>query len=152
MPRVKVYQSDEKPDVSRAVAVLICITTAMVCLAYDHVRSALPDWWRSCGGGIPYVVFWITFWFMIFPFRRSVLLISIFVTIFTCLLEFMQLWKPPWLTQIRATRFGAALLGSGFTWSDFPPYFIGGVVGYLILMLVSHFTTGYKDKPTRTTR
>ena len=86
---MKVYQSDEKPDVSRAVAVLICITTAMVCLAYDHVRSALPDWWRSCGGGIPYVVFWITFWFMVFPFRRSVVRISIFVTTFDQMLQYL---------------------------------------------------------------
>jgi hypothetical protein len=128
---------NSKPE--RAVAVLICIASVMVCLAYAYWRSDLPDWWRGYGGGTPYVVFWIAFWFMIFPFRRCVLPICIFATMFTCFLEFMQLWKPEWLTQLRATRFGAALLGSGFTWSDFPPYFIGGAMGYLILVLAAMF-------------
>jgi hypothetical protein len=123
-----------KPDVSRSLAVLMCLASVTVCLTYAYCRSGLPDWWRDYGGGIPYVLFWIAFWFMIFPFRRCVLLICIFATTFTCFLEFMQLWKPDWLTQLRGTRFGAALLGSGFTWSDFPPYFIGGALGYSILM------------------
>jgi len=140
MPRINLYQAGRKPDVNRAVAVVICIASAMACFAYDSMRSGLPDWWRGYGGGIPYVVFWIAFWFMIFPFRRGALSISIFVTTFTCILEFMQLWKPQWLMEIRATRLGAALLGSGFTWHDFPPYFIGGVTGYLMLMLVCNLS------------
>ena len=136
MPPINLRQTGRKPDVNRAVAVVICVASAMACLVYDHLRSGLPDWWRGHGGGVPYVVFWIAFCFVIFPFRRSVLPIAVFVTTFTCILEFMQLWKPPWLMELRATRLGAALLGSGFTWHDFPPYFIGGVIGYLMLMLV----------------
>lgn len=130
-------QQRHRPDASCIVAVLLCIASVVACLAYDHTRSTLPEWWREHGGGIPYVCFWIAFWFTIFPCRRCILPISIVVTVSTCLLEFMQLWKPAWLMQIRATRFGAALLGSGFTWNDFPPYFIGGVVGALILVSVS---------------
>ena len=130
-------QPHRKPDVSRIVAVLLCGATVVACFAYDHTRSTLPEWWREHGGGIPYVCFWIAFWFTVFPYRRCILPISILVTLSTCLLEFMQLWKAPWLLQIRATRFGAALLGSGFTWSDIPPYFVGGVVGGLILMFLS---------------
>ena len=61
----------------------------------------MPDWWRMHGSGIPYVVFWISFWYMVFPFRRGVLPICILVTTITCLIEFMQLWKPPWLMQLR---------------------------------------------------
>jgi hypothetical protein len=135
---------NSRPDVSRGVPALMCIAAVLVCLAYDRGRSVLPDWWRLYGGGIPYVVFWIAFWFMIFPFRRCVLTICVLATTVTCALEFMQLWKPQWLTQFRATRFGAALLGSGFTWSDFPPYFIGGAMGYLILIVVTRCTTSDK--------
>lgn len=58
----------------------------------------------------------------------------------TCLLEFMQLWTSDWLTQIRGTRFGVALLGNGFTWSDFPSYFMGGVISFLILQVVARST------------
>ncbi len=127
----------QKPDVSRSAAVLLCVATVIACLAYDHTRSTLPDWWREHGGGIPYVCYWIAFWFVFFPFRRCILPICVAVTTGICLLEFLQLWKPPWLMQIRATRFGAALLGSGFTWDDFPPYFIGGAVAAFVLMLIS---------------
>ncbi len=135
-------QPRQKSDVNRTVAVLLCAAMVVACLAYDHTRSTLPDWWRGHGGGIPYVCFWIAFWFAIFPYRRCIVPICLVVTVSTCLPEFMQLWKPAWLMQVRATRFGAALLGSGFTWSDLPPYFIGGVVGGLILVLISRGSRG----------
>jgi uncharacterized protein DUF2809 len=121
-------------DVIRVKAALACLATVATCFAYNHYRGQLPDWWRENGGGIPYVVFWITFLFFFLPKRRYVLPISISATLLTCLLEFMQLWKPPWLTQFRSTTFGAALLGSGFVWKDIPPYLIGGLVGYWILI------------------
>ena len=53
-----------------------------------------------------------------------------------CGLEFFQLYNPEPLATFRRTRFGAALLGSTFVWADIPPYFIGGVIGWLILMVV----------------
>ena len=53
--------------------------------------------------------------------------------IFTCFLEFAQLWNPPPLADFRRTRFGAALLGSSFVWNDFPAYFVGGLIGYIVL-------------------
>lgn len=118
----------------RLKAALVCLGAVGVCFAYNHYRSQLPDWWRENGGGIPYVVFWITFLFFLLPKRRYILPISVSATLVTCLLEVLQLWKPPWLTQIRSTTLGAALLGSGFVWDDIPPYFIGGFVGYLILI------------------
>ncbi len=118
----------------RLKAALVCLVTVGVCFAYNHYRSQLPDWWRENGGGIPYVVFWITILFFLLPKRRYILPISISATLVTCLLEVLQLWKPPWLTQIRSTTLGAALLGSGFVWHDIPPYFMGGLVGYLILL------------------
>ena len=136
------HENLEVPDVDRAkqnlaisrpLAGLICLASVVACLAYAYWRSQLPDWWRGNGGGIPYVIFWITLGFVVFPYRRSVLPICISVTLLTCLLEFLQLVKTQWLTQFRETRFGAALLGSQFVWSDIPPYFIGGVLGYFML-------------------
>lgn len=120
----------------RLKAALACLGAVGACFVYDHYRSQLPDWWRENGGGIPYVVFWITFLFFLLPKRRYILPMCISATLVTCLLEVMQLWKPPWLTQIRSTKLGAALLGSGFVWDDIPPYFIGGFVGYLILFVM----------------
>lgn len=122
------------PEVSRSLAIAICACSVAACLAYAYFRNGLPGWWRGCGGGIPYVVFWITFWFVFFPYRRCIEPICIFAVSSTCLLETLQLLNPDWLMQIRATRFGAALLGSGFDWRDFPPYIIGGLFGYSVLI------------------
>jgi len=40
-------------------------------------------------------------------------------------IELSQLWHPPWLDAIRATRPGALVLGRGFVWSDLLCYLIG---------------------------
>lgn len=111
----------------------MCLAAVAACLAYDHWRAELPDWWQGHGGGIPYVAFWASLWFVMFPVRRAIGPICVGVTLVTCGLEFLQLWQPPWLMQSRATRFGAALLGNGFTWADFPPYLLGGVLAYAML-------------------
>ena len=121
------------PDVSRTLAVVICAVSVVACLAYACFRDRLPDWWRGYGGGIPYVVFWITFCFIFFPYRRCILSICLSAVSLTSMLEVLQLWKPDWLLRFRSTRFGAALLGTGFDWNDFLPYFIGGLIGYLVL-------------------
>lgn len=114
---------------------ILCVVVAMICLAYGRWRGRLPDWWEAHGGGIPYVIFWIAAWFVWFPKPRAILPITVGVVAFTCFLEFLQLWQPAWLVQFRATKFGAALLGSGFDWQDFPPYWIGGLVGFGLLKL-----------------
>ena len=123
--------------VSHAVAGLICLAMVALCLAYHFYRPSLPDWWRASGGGVPYVMFWVSFWFVIFPQQRYVTAIAIGCTLFTCGLEAFQLWQPPWLTAFRSTGFGAALLGNQFVWSDIPPYFIGGALGWLMLKLTT---------------
>ena len=51
------------------------------------------------------------------------------VVLVTCGLEFLQLWHPPWLQAIRSTFLGASLLGTSFSWWDFPAYVVGAGVG-----------------------
>lgn len=125
-----------KPEVPRSIAAAACFGCVLLCLAYARWRSDLPDWWRASGGGIPYVMFWCALWFIIFPIRKAILPICVGVTAFTCMLEFLQLWQPDWLMQFRATRFGAALMGMGFSWRDFPPYFLGGAAWAMLLWIM----------------
>lgn len=40
-------------------------------------------------------------------------------------LELSQLWHPEWLDAVRATPFGALVLGRGFIWSDLVAYAVG---------------------------
>jgi len=82
-------------------------------------------------------MFFIAIFCTLIPNRRYLLAIALWVTLATCGLEFLQLWQPEWLTQFRATTFGAALLGTTFVWGDIPPYFIGGLAGYAMMALAS---------------
>ncbi len=56
------------------------------------------------------------------------------VFIFNSIIEFSQLWKPPFLQGIRATLFGRLFLGSGFAWEDFIGYILGCILGWILVV------------------
>lgn len=122
---------------SRLCIAVACIASVAFCFAYAATRANWGnDWYRSHGGGVPYVVFWILFVGLLLPSRRDCLRICVAVVLATCGLEFLQLWDPEPLQSFRKTRFGAALLGSTFVWGDIPPYFLGGAIGATVLWLL----------------
>jgi hypothetical protein len=55
------------------------------------------------------------------------------VFILTCVLEFLQLWHVSFLEKFRATLVGMALIGTYFTWLQFPFYVLGSAVSVLLL-------------------
>jgi len=110
----------------RRISILICILAVVLCVAYAWFRKDLPEWWRQSGGGIPYTLFFVTFFFALSPKRRLLKIVTCLAVGWSCAAEILQLWQPRWLVEFRATPFGAALLGSSFTWSDIPPYFYWG--------------------------
>lgn len=46
-------------------------------------------------------------------------------------IEFLQLYKAPWIGQVRATRIGGLILGHGFLWVDLCRYTAGVGLGLL---------------------
>lgn len=52
--------------------------------------------------------------------------------LFSFAIEFSQLYKAPWINNLRHTLFGKLVLGEGFLWSDLLCYTIGIAVGLLI--------------------
>ena len=112
---------------------IFCLLAIGLCLGYARFRDNLSPWWNQHGGGIPYVMFWIAAVFVIAPKRNYIFTICVSCVLVTCLLEFAQLWNPQPLAGFRRTKFGAALLGTSFNWNDFPAYFIGGFIGYIVL-------------------
>jgi hypothetical protein len=54
----------------------------------------------------------------------------------TCVLEFLQLWHPPFLEALRSNFLGATILGTTFDWTDFPYYFAGSGIGWLWLSML----------------
>jgi hypothetical protein len=93
--------------------------------------APIPPYLRDASGGISYVFFFILAACAVTR-RASSAAIAISVLAVTCCLEFLQLWHPPPLEACRATIPGRLLLGTTFEWTDFPPYFIGAVLGWIV--------------------
>ena len=82
---------------------------------------------------IPYETCWCLLFFWLIPTRKAVQQIPIWVFIVTCILEFLQLWHPPFLELLRANLLGKLILGSQFDPWDFIAYVIGSFLGWLWL-------------------
>jgi hypothetical protein len=84
-----------------------------------------------------YEIFWCLFVFSVWPRRRRIGVIVVVVFLVTCGLEFMQLWQPAFLQDVRSTLLGAAVIGTDFAWWQFPHYILGCLVAWLLLCLLS---------------
>jgi hypothetical protein len=87
-------------------------------------------WVNNSLGGVFYEVFWCLL--ISLPLNTSKpRVVATSVLIATCCLELLQLWHPPFLELLRSTFIGRTILGTSFTWSDFPYYFLGCGIGWL---------------------
>jgi hypothetical protein len=93
--------------------------------------APISPYLRDASGGISYVFFFILATGAVTR-KASSAAIAISVLAVTCCLEFLQLWHPLWLEACRRTIPGRLLLGTTFEWTDFPPYFIGAVLGWAV--------------------
>jgi hypothetical protein len=88
------------------------------------------NWVVNYADGVLYVVFWCLVLFLIRPHRQEAGRIALIVLVATSLLEILQLWHPPPLEAIRHTFLGRTLLGTTFSWWDFPHYLLGAALGW----------------------
>lgn len=89
-------------------------------------------WFNNSFGGLLYVIFWCLVFALIF-IRAKPWKIALSVFMITSILEFLQLMDTPFLEVIRSTFIGRTLIGTTFVPSDFFYYFLGSVLGFLIL-------------------
>ena len=75
-------------------------------------------------GGVLYEVFWVLVVLLVWPLLPAAR-VAVGVFLATCLLEALQLWHPPVLEAIRGTFLGRTLIGTTFSWWDFPCYAAG---------------------------
>jgi hypothetical protein len=90
-------------------------------------------WVNNYAGDVLYEVFWCLFIFLLFPKKTQITKIVLGVLFVTCILEFLQLWHPLWLETFRAYFLGRILIGTTFSWWDFPHYVAGSAIGWLCL-------------------
>ena len=91
------------------------------------------SWFNNYGAGVLYEVFWCLVFLFLWPRKEAITRIVVGVLLVTCLLEVLQLWHPRILEQVRATFLGRTLIGTTFTWWDFPHYVLGCAIGWLWL-------------------
>ncbi|MEA5604297.1 DUF2809 domain-containing protein [Nostoc sp. UHCC 0252] len=117
---------------TRFIIISILIVVPMGLLSKFYSGPA-HQWFNDYAGDILYEIFWCLFAFYFFRSRIAIIQIPIWVFVITCILEFLQLWHPPLLNEIRATWIGKLLLGTTFVWWDFPHYLLGCILGWLWL-------------------
>lgn len=108
-------------------SLLICIPIGFYSKFY---RGPASRWVNNSLSGVFYEIFWCLLIFLIADNAKP-WMIAASVLIITCVLEFLQLWHPPFLELLRNTFIGKTVLGTSFTWSDFPYYFLGSGIGWL---------------------
>ncbi|MGB3205683.1 MAG: DUF2809 domain-containing protein, partial [Crinalium sp.] len=89
------------------------------------------QWFNNYAGDVLYEIFWCLFLSLFIANRKMLNNIPLGVFIITCIIEFLQLWHPPWLQMLRSQFLVKLLLGTTFSWWDFPHYFLGSVIGWL---------------------
>ena len=97
-------------------------------------------WFNYYGGAVMYEIFWCMVIFLFCPRKAATTKIAVGVFVVTSLLEFLQLWHPRILQQVRSTFLGASLIGTTFVWWDFPYYVVGCFIGWLCMRAILKMT------------
>ena len=72
---------------------------------------------------------------------KPVKFIVITSLLFCYAIEFSQLYKSPWINNLRHTLFGRLVLGEGFLWSDLLCYTLGVATGVWADRLIQQHRT-----------
>lgn len=115
----------------------IVIPAGFLCKWYS---GPAHRWFNYYGGGVMYEIFWCMVIFIFCPRKKATTKIAVGVFVVTSLLEFLQLWHPRILQQVRSTFLGGALLGTTFVWWDFPHYVLGCFIGWLCMRAILKMT------------
>lgn len=110
--------------------ILIGVITALGVLAklVPHGET----WISNQLAGLFYVTELSLVLYLFFP-EHFIVLLALAAFLLTSLVEFMQLWHPTFLEPVRSSFLGHTIIGSTFSWLDFPWYIGGAVLGWLLL-------------------
>jgi hypothetical protein len=71
--------------------------------------------------------------------NKKIKIIVLISSLFCYAIEFSQLYKAPWIDNLRHTFFGRLILGETFLWGDLLSYTVGIILAVLVEKLISHF-------------
>lgn len=114
---------------------MLIIVVAALGIAAKLLPFAEGTWISYGVSGLFYVTELCLILYLIFPDHSSVVL-ALAAFLITSLLEILQLWNPDFLEWVRSSFVGRSILGSTFSWLDYPYYLGGAVLGIILLNLV----------------
>jgi len=85
-------------------------------------------------------ILWATMVYFIcrFLFIEKKTKFVVLVSLMFCFgIEFSQLYKAPWIDNLRHTLFGRLVLGETFLWGDLLSYTVGVIIGVLLEAMLS---------------
>jgi hypothetical protein len=115
--------------------VSLCLVTPLGFLFW-YYDGPLKAWFNFYATGIVYEIFWCLVLFSIWPRKENAVRIAAAVLAVTCVLEVLQLWDAAFLEKIRSTFLGMALIGTSFTWWQFPHYVVGSLAGLVWMRML----------------
>ena len=95
-------------------------------------------------------ILWAMMVYFIYRFlfvRKEAKFVVLISLLFCYCIEFSQLYKAPWIDNLRHTLFGRLVLGDTFLWSDLLCYAVGVAIGVLIDNLLANKSA--KSKQSR---
>ena len=114
-------------------AVLLIVTAAGFAAKYYSGPGTF--WINNHLAGLFYETFWCLL-IAFFACKMPAIRIALLVFSITSVLELLQLWQAPFLTALRSTFIGRTLLGTSFSWLDFPFYVLGCILGWLLIQVL----------------
>ncbi len=117
---------------------VIVIVAGLLCKAYRGTGHVFINDFGPAS--LAYVLAWMLLGFVFFPDRHRIASIATIVLLGTCLVECSQLLQFDWLARARRVPAMRILLGTTFSWWDFPAYVLGAVVGIYLLDGISRQT------------
>lgn len=124
MKRTPRFRRNDRQRTTLALLVIVPVG-----FATKFYSGPAAHWVNNLLGGLFYDLFWCLFFFCLFPSARPRWIVAP-VFLATCVLEILQLWHPPVLEAIRHYFLGRTLLGTTFSWLDFPFYVAGCALGW----------------------
>lgn len=121
------------------IILIICIIVIIPLGYFVRFHAPVPEWIRDTLGSIAYQILLMLLVAFFLP-KAAPVWVAIWVCFASCVIEFLQLLQSPLLQAIRATLPGRLILGNTFTWSDFPFYFIGSFLGWLVMRSLINLT------------
>jgi hypothetical protein len=114
----------------RAILLIATVSIIPLGLATKTYQGIGQEWVEQFLGDVLYQMLWIMLVCLVWV-RVSAVKVAIAVFLAASAIEFLQLWQPPFLQIARSHVLGKLVLGTTFTWCDFPYYFLGSVLGWL---------------------